>query len=384
MMKKIVSVMLVLAMFAAMPVFSIADSEVSFAEKSFFEMTYSIPDTWREGEHDQTSIDYIPFGSGVNGGITFSAQDIDLSLGDKWEWMDLLISIIYDEDAAAIEDISEIEVVEVDSVSGFRVSYTQEWYRSRAVGWMYVFATDTKGYAISWVVTPEKAEELQEAMEEIISGITFSDDVNKETEVVKEPGVFDEETVISQSDQKEPVIGVEVTRKNPPISNFSYHIYDDTVVLERYKGNDEVVDIFPTYEIDSVTYKTDLSEFMIGLFNHTAKTVIFEEGITEVYGPVFNSCDVQSVYFPLSMELVYDNTLSYLSPETGRIKIYYAGTQKQWANIFTEYTRTLVSEAEFGGEMGTALADAVNDKFGSSYDSSEFAYYFESSPDDLR
>ena len=123
---------------------------------------------------------------------------------------------------------------------------------------------------------------------------------------------------------------------------------------------------------------------MIGIFNNTAKTVIFEEGITDVYDPVFNSCDVQSVYFPLSMELVYDNTLSYLSPETGRIKIYYAGTQEQWANIFTEYTRKLVSEAEFGGEMGTALGDAINDKFGSSYDSSEFVYYFESSPDDLR
>lgn len=194
-----------------------------------------------------------------------------------------------------------------------------------------------------------------------------------------------EQEIDSMDDNvKEPVTGVEVTKMNPPISNFSYHTYDDLVVLERYKGNDEIVDIFPTYEIDSVTYKTDLSEFMIGLFNSTAKTVIFEEGITEVYGPIFNSCDVQSVYFPLSMELVYDNTLSYLHPETGRIKIYYAGTQEQWGNIFTEYTRTLVSEAEFGGEMGTALADAVNSKFGSSYDSSEFAYYFESSPDDLR
>ena len=100
----------------------------------------------------------------------------------------------------------------------------------------------------------------------------------------------------------------------------------------------------------------------------------------------FNSCDVQKVFFPKSMINVTDKTLSYLNPkEDGDlIQIYYAGTQDDWGNIFTEYKRTKVEDAEFGEELGTSIADKINSMLGSDYDSSEFEYYFSASPDDLK
>ena len=85
------------------------------------------------------------------------------------------------------------------------------------------------------------------------------------------------------------------------------------------------------------------------------------------------------------MTNVYDYTLSYLHPKDdgGKIEIYYGGTQDEWLDIFTEYKRTRVEDAEFGSEMGEALADKTNELLGSKYDSSLFDYYFNADPNDL-
>ena len=56
----------------------------------------------------------------------------------------------------------------------------------------------------------------------------------------------------------------------------------------------------------------------------------------------------------------------------------------RWGSIFAEYKRTKVEDSEFGEEMGTAIADKINEMVGSKYDSSEFEYYFSVSPDDLK
>ena len=139
-----------------------------------------------------------------------------------------------------------------------------------------------------------------------------------------------------------------------------------------------------SYNIDGTDYYTDISDFQVGIGNSSAKTVIIDEGFTEVPNNIFNSCDVQKVFFPRSMICVYDNTLSYLHPAEGqRIKIYYAGTQEEWSSIFTAYQRTYVEDAEFGEELGTALADKLNEMIGAGYDSSQFEYYFSASPSDL-
>lgn len=186
------------------------------------------------------------------------------------------------------------------------------------------------------------------------------------------------------------VTGVEVQKddseKYGTISDFDYDIEGSTVKLHGYDGKCKVLEILPTYNIDGTDYATDLSDFQVGIGSSHVESVIFQEGITEIYDAVFNSCDVQKVFFPKSMINVTDKTLSYLNPkEDGDlIQIYYAGTQDDWGNIFTEYKRTKVEDAEFGEELGTSIADKINSMLGSDYDSSEFEYYFSASPDDLK
>lgn len=185
--------------------------------------------------------------------------------------------------------------------------------------------------------------------------------------------------------KKEPVTGIEVEKENAPAEDFFYTLADATIILESCNTHKSTLVIYPTYTVDGKEYKTDLSQFQIGIGNNAVDTLIISEGITEIKTPIFNSSGVQRVYFPKSMTNVYDYTLSYLHPkdEGGKIEIYYGGTQDEWLNIFTEYKRTRVEDAEFGSEMGEALADKTNELLGSKYDSSLFDYYFNADPNDL-
>lgn len=185
--------------------------------------------------------------------------------------------------------------------------------------------------------------------------------------------------------KKEPVTGIEVEKENAPAEDFFYILTDATIILESCNTHKSTLVIYPTYTVDGKEYKTDLSQFQIGIGNNAVDTLIISEGITEIKTPIFNSSGVQRVYFPKSMTNVYDYTLSYLHPKDdgGKIEIYYGGTQDEWLDIFTEYKRTRVEDAEFGSEMGEALADKTNELLGSKYDSSLFDYYFNADPNDL-
>lgn len=185
--------------------------------------------------------------------------------------------------------------------------------------------------------------------------------------------------------KKEPVTGIEVEKENAPAEDFFYTLTDATIILESCNTHKSTLVIYPTYTVDGKEYKTDLSQFQIGIGNNAVDTLIISEGITEIKTPIFNSSGVQRVYFPKSMTNVYDYTLSYLHPkdEGGKIEIYYGGTQDEWLNIFTEYKRTRVEDAEFGSEMGEAIADKANELLGSKYDSSLFDYYFSADPNNL-
>jgi hypothetical protein len=185
--------------------------------------------------------------------------------------------------------------------------------------------------------------------------------------------------------KKEPVTGIEVEKENAPAEDFFYTLTDVTIILESCNTHKSTLVIYPTYTVDGKEYKTDLSQFQVGIGDNSVDTLIISEGITEVKTSIFNSCDVQRVYFPKSITNVYDYTLSYLHPKGkgGKIEIYYGGTQDEWLNIFTEYKRTRVEDAEFGSEMGDALADKANELLGSKYDSSLFDYYFNADLNDL-
>ena len=183
------------------------------------------------------------------------------------------------------------------------------------------------------------------------------------------------------STENTPVTNDEMGAPRAGIEDFTYELSGDTVLLKRYTGRDKALTVRASYEIDGQSYITDLSDFQIG--SHV-ETLILDEGIITVNTSIFNSSGVERVFFPKSMSTVYDYTLAYLHPGDGeRIEIYYAGTQEEWQEVFTEYERTPVEDAEFGEELGEALADKLNEAIGVTYDSSQFVYYFSATPDEL-
>lgn len=166
------------------------------------------------------------------------------------------------------------------------------------------------------------------------------------------------------------------------IEDFSYKLSGDKVLLNRYKGDAKVLEIKNTYKIENKKYKTDISNFQVN--SKHVETLIIDEGFTEVYTAIFNSCSVKHIYFPNSMKNVYDYTLSYLHPDDGEmINIYYAGTNKKWKKIFTKYERTNVKDAK-SSQKGIAIADKLNEMLGSNYDSSLFEYHFSANIDDIK
>lgn len=209
------------------------------------------------------------------------------------------------------------------------------------------------------------------------------------SEEITETQVAQKETQ-EVSSQNEGVTGIEVRKESDygVIEDFDYEIVGNTVKLDSYDGNADILEICTSYVIDGTEYMTDISDFQIGIGDSDVRTVIFDEGFTEVANAVFNSTDVQNVFFPKSMINVYDNTLSYLHPEDNdKVRIYYAGTQEEWLNIFTEYKRTKVEDAwesKDAEAVGAAVADKLNELIGSGYDSSEFEYFFSANPDDLK
>ena len=202
--------------------------------------------------------------------------------------------------------------------------------------------------------------------------------------------ISSETTSSSQSISSFPsgIVGVEVKKSalDNPLDNFKYEVVGDRVFIKftlgSYSKGTNVLEITSSYSMDGKKFATVLTDFKLG---SSVDVLILDEGISEVSTHFFNSAHVQKIFFPKSLTNIYDYTLSYLHLDEGeRVKIYYAGTQEEWEAIFSEYKRTPVGDAEFGEEKGAAIADWLNEKVGTEYDSEKFEYFFSASPEDLR
>lgn len=175
----------------------------------------------------------------------------------------------------------------------------------------------------------------------------------------------------------------ESTITSNTVDDFEYTIDNDTLLLESYTGKDSVLTIESEYEIDGVYYQVNLSDFQIR--NSSVKTFIVSEGITELNNSIFNGSDVNKIYLPSSLNIIYDDTLAYLNED--HIDIYYGGTEADWESIFTEYQISSPSEEWENGnaeDAGKAAADKLNQAMGHKYDSSKFTYYYQSTEDDAK
>lgn len=201
---------------------------------------------------------------------------------------------------------------------------------------------------------------------------------NKEESNSKESQERAEQSIIKESKAK--------------LSEFEYEISGKKVFLKEYNGENEILFIKSKYKNRGKTYKTDLSDFQIGIGNSTVRFLILGNGIKKVDDAIFNSCDVERVYFPKTMKTVYDNTVGFLNPKDGeKIHIYYGGTKDEWKSIFKKYERQTVKEAwnssdrgeEKGEAVGKSVADKLNEWMGAGYHKEDFEYHCSVSMDDL-
>lgn len=195
----------------------------------------------------------------------------------------------------------------------------------------------------------------------------------------------------SQENKKKKELSV-IEESKAPLSDFAYKISGKNVCIEEYNGKNEILFIKSKYIDGEKSYKTDLTDFQIGIGDSTVKFLILGIGIEKVDDAIFNSCDVKGVYFPKSMKKIYDKTIGFLSPEDGeKIHIYYEGTKDEWKSIFKKYERQTVKEAwnssdkgeEKGAAVGKSLADKLNDWMGAGYHKEDFKYHYSVSMDDL-
>lgn len=184
----------------------------------------------------------------------------------------------------------------------------------------------------------------------------------------------------------------DVTTSNNPLSDFSFKVDGSTVILEKYNGKSSSIELCASYILDEKEYKTDLLRFQIK--NSGVKTVIFGDGVTRVNPSIFNGSKVVNIFFPKSMEAVYDKTLSYLHPgDLEIVTIYYEGSRSDWGSVFQDYTTIGDAYGDgylTGGELaGTAAADFFNGLLSSfskeeAYNSDDFMFVFDAKASELK
>lgn len=106
-------------------------------------------------------------------------------------------------------------------------------------------------------------------------------------------------TVKNSSEDLSTAAPTAINNENPKsenkIDDFDYEINGDTVILNRYYGDDSILEIKTSYEIDGVTYSTDISDFQV--YSNSAKTIIFDEGFSNINNATFNSISVEKYIF---------------------------------------------------------------------------------------
>lgn len=110
-----------------------------------------------------------------------------------------------------------------------------------------------------------------------------------------------------------------------PLNQFEYYANGNELYITEHIGENQKVKIAPEYDgkkvigIEGATFS--LSD---------AVSVIIPEGVTRMESPVFNSCDIEYIYLPSTLQNIDERFWGYMNDIK---ELYYGGTQEQWGEI---------------------------------------------------
>ncbi|QTE73994.1 hypothetical protein JS518_14040 [Clostridiales bacterium FE2010] len=169
------------------------------------------------------------------------------------------------------------------------------------------------------------------------------------------------------------ISGYSLKQQGSSLKNFNYEIDGDKIKLTLYIGEEESTVVPSVFTIDGKTYKTDLSNFMVGITNEYPKEILFSEGIEELPLYVFNSCRVIKFYLPKSLKKWSPSGLSYFGSRKDKpIKVYYAGS-------IEEFEELLKNNVSWYSEEDKQNLNVFLDL---DFDASDFDFIFEATEED--
>lgn len=115
------------------------------------------------------------------------------------------------------------------------------------------------------------------------------------------------------------------------IDDFEYYIDGNEIFLTDFHSSEKKVRINSSYEIDGVMYNVVSLDEVFTLDRVTS--VIIPEGVRSVAINEFNSCGIEFLYLPSTLQDVGGDYFWHYFHDVE--KIYYGGTEEQWNQLCT-------------------------------------------------
>ncbi|MCI8481002.1 MAG: hypothetical protein HFG08_09065 [Oscillibacter sp.] len=112
------------------------------------------------------------------------------------------------------------------------------------------------------------------------------------------------------------------------LDDFEYYIDGNEIYIKDYRGSSKKVSINSSYDVEGTAMNVVSFDGTFALDSVTS--VIIPNGTRYVSNNIFNSCGIEFVYLPASLE-EFKGWSYFHNVE----KIYYGGTEEQWSSFCT-------------------------------------------------
>lgn len=150
--------------------------------------------------------------------------------------------------------------------------------------------------------------------------------------------------IFFQLEKKEKKTGVDTTQETEytPLSDFEYDIENGEIHIDKYRSNDAVVNISPTYIVDGEEYKvTSLGNACF--YYYGIKKIIIPNTVTSVEKAFLNDCDAEILYLPASVKEFPVGVWSYAQDIKS---IYYEGNEEDFFSCVGDYWAPKIIETK--------------------------------------